>query len=85
MYDRGRTESFRCPHCGGWIPAYSWQEKEVWEQTFLPWMKVCDCGAYEQIRDEMLAVFNCSRVEALRRFRKAARKLGLPDPQSRGR
>lgn len=79
-YSRGTTLGFLCGWCGGWIPGYSVTEKEVWEQGTLPGEKVCDCGAYEAVRDEMLAVFHSSRVETLRRFRKAASRLRLPDP-----
>lgn len=81
-YRRGRTSGFACPLCGGLIPGYSVYEKEVWEEGVLLGERVCDCGQYEEIRDVMLAVFHSSRVETLRRFREAAIRMRLPDPDA---
>lgn len=78
-YQNGRTASFRCERCGGLIPGYSVWEKEVWEQEPAWPDDCCNCGKWEAIRNEMLAVFASSRAVALRRFRKAAARLNLPD------
>lgn len=79
-YRNGVTGAFLCGWCGGWIPGYSVFEKEVWEQGVLDGERVCDCGSYDAIRDEMLAAFNQCRADALRRFRQAAERLNLPEP-----